>query len=340
MRRLLRDARQLQHVVHYRLGSGLYPSGSRLPSTRELAAELGVNRNTVAKMYRELAAQGLLRMVPGRGTFAVGRLPRVAGPELNGRLLELVDAAVAEARLFGLARKDLMGLLQRRLDALYGRTEPQVAFVECNPYDARRASTQLAAEVGVTIQPLLVRALERNIAPLLKTLDVVTTSLYHLEEVSRLFARHPDRIVAIHTSPDPEALIEVARLRPGTKVGVVVSNQAGAIRFAHLVQNYGRYDVTTLATPNRHGISKLAKQVDVLVTSLSTRARVLAAAGDTPVITVAFRVDPQSSDFLKRRIEELTRSAQSLACARKTSLDEKQAATALVDGREQGHSQR
>lgn len=61
---MLRDARQLQYLVHYRLGSGLYPSGSRLPSTRNLAAELGVNRNTAAKVYDEKQAAAAL--VDGR----------------------------------------------------------------------------------------------------------------------------------------------------------------------------------------------------------------------------------------------------------------------------------
>jgi GntR family transcriptional regulator/MocR family aminotransferase len=57
--------------------SGRLRPGDRLPSTRALAASLGVHRNTVIAAYAELAAQGWTRSARGRGTFVSEALPDV-----------------------------------------------------------------------------------------------------------------------------------------------------------------------------------------------------------------------------------------------------------------------
>ena len=49
--------------------------GDRLPSSRGLALELGVHRNTVLAAFRELEGQGWITGAPGRGTFVSERIP-------------------------------------------------------------------------------------------------------------------------------------------------------------------------------------------------------------------------------------------------------------------------
>src|SRR5207253_487341 len=59
----LRD--QLRALVH----SGDLRPGDRIPASRELAAQLGVHRTTVANAYAELESEGLISGYVGRGTF-------------------------------------------------------------------------------------------------------------------------------------------------------------------------------------------------------------------------------------------------------------------------------
>jgi DNA-binding GntR family transcriptional regulator len=85
--RTLRDA----------LVAGRYPDGVRLPTEAELARTHAVSRQTVRRAFHDLVADGLVRRVPGRGTFAAPR---------DGRYL----------RQFG-SIDDLMGLsLDTRLE--------------------------------------------------------------------------------------------------------------------------------------------------------------------------------------------------------------------------------
>jgi len=65
-------ARQIQSHLERLIGEGLLGPGVKLPATRELAAELRVNRATVALAYDELVAAGLARAHVGQGTFVAG----------------------------------------------------------------------------------------------------------------------------------------------------------------------------------------------------------------------------------------------------------------------------
>ena len=59
---------QLQMLIE----GGDLASGDQLPTTRQLAIDLGINFNTVARAYRLLDQEGLISTQPGRGTFVLG----------------------------------------------------------------------------------------------------------------------------------------------------------------------------------------------------------------------------------------------------------------------------
>ncbi len=61
---------QLRDALRQRLLSGVLPSGSRLPATRELAHTLGVSRNTVEEAYALLLEEGLIKVRRGQGAFS------------------------------------------------------------------------------------------------------------------------------------------------------------------------------------------------------------------------------------------------------------------------------
>src|SRR5580704_9958139 len=73
--------RQLASFIHHLVESGRLSSGDRLPPTRDLAAQLGLNRTTVSAAYEVLETEGLLSGHVGRGSFvaAVGRASTHSG---------------------------------------------------------------------------------------------------------------------------------------------------------------------------------------------------------------------------------------------------------------------
>jgi 2-aminoadipate transaminase len=80
-------ARQIRAHVERLIRERLLAPGVKLPATRELARELGVNRATVAVAYEELVAAGLARARVGQGTFVADTAD---GRHSSGRLLGIV----------------------------------------------------------------------------------------------------------------------------------------------------------------------------------------------------------------------------------------------------------
>lgn len=80
-------------------------AGERLPSVRELAAELAINPNTIQRAYRELEAEGYIYSVPGKGSFAADRKNIV---EIRQReLLQIFDDTAAKLKELGMTAQAL-----------------------------------------------------------------------------------------------------------------------------------------------------------------------------------------------------------------------------------------
>jgi len=79
---------QLRSQIAGQVASGALPAGTRLAPVRQLAADLGLAANTVARSYRELEADGVVTTHGRRGTF-------VASTVLDSATTPMMDAARA-----------------------------------------------------------------------------------------------------------------------------------------------------------------------------------------------------------------------------------------------------
>ena len=105
------------------IASGAVGVGDELPQVRQLAGDLGINLNTVARAYRALEGLGLLRTARGRGTVVTSARETRAesARERTQRLTDGIRAALADARLAGLDRSVVEGILEAQLDAIFDR---------------------------------------------------------------------------------------------------------------------------------------------------------------------------------------------------------------------------
>jgi GntR family transcriptional regulator len=63
---------QMARILRERIADGTYPARERIPSLKDLVAEMGLAPNTVRKAVDLIEAEGLVTGVPGRGTFVNG----------------------------------------------------------------------------------------------------------------------------------------------------------------------------------------------------------------------------------------------------------------------------
>lgn len=98
---------QLRRQVAGQVDSGELPAGAKLPTVRALAADLGLAVNTVARVYRELEADGVVVTEGRRGTYVR------SGPAAAGTDVRSAAATYAEvARRAGLGVEEAARLLQ------------------------------------------------------------------------------------------------------------------------------------------------------------------------------------------------------------------------------------
>src|SRR2546422_2437597 len=93
---------QLERAIRVAIATGRLGPRDRLPTVRQLAVDLRVNANTVAKVYGELERAGVLETRRGVGTFVrAGEAEAMPGPERERRLSELGDRFLAAAAALG-----------------------------------------------------------------------------------------------------------------------------------------------------------------------------------------------------------------------------------------------
>jgi DNA-binding transcriptional regulator YhcF (GntR family) len=214
-----------------RIGAGVIEVGSKLPSCRVLAVELGSNPSTVNRAIRRLARHGLVRTEPRVGTFLVNA---GAAPELGRDEVErAIRDAVLTARRSGMGAARIRDLFESAL-SVGARSSGTVAFVECNPTDLARMATLVENTTGVALRPMLIEELRPGWEA---TIDVVAAPVFHLADLVEV-SDDLDRVIELNFIPAPSVLRELSTLKASAVVAVVAPTERGIERMRGLTRQY------------------------------------------------------------------------------------------------------
>jgi len=106
---------QLVDSVKRAVARGRLRPGDQLPSVRELARELVINPNTIAKAFRALEAEGVTYSRRGAGTFIAERRSVYAPEERERRLREGLEPLLADARNLGATAEEARRIFETAL---------------------------------------------------------------------------------------------------------------------------------------------------------------------------------------------------------------------------------
>jgi GntR family transcriptional regulator len=98
------------------IDAGVLGAGVRLPSIRQLAADLGLAANTVARSYRELEVAGLVVSRVGNGTAVAARRSTLSAADRQQRLRAAADTYLATAARLGSTADEAVAMLRTRSD--------------------------------------------------------------------------------------------------------------------------------------------------------------------------------------------------------------------------------
>jgi GntR family transcriptional regulator len=108
---------QIKEQVGTAILSGELAEGAALPSVRALARDLRISVITTTRAYAELAAEGFIATVPGKGAYVLPLDSALVREQLLRQIEEGLQAALDAARRAGLDRQDLIQVLDGLMQA-------------------------------------------------------------------------------------------------------------------------------------------------------------------------------------------------------------------------------
>jgi DNA-binding transcriptional regulator YhcF (GntR family) len=291
---------QLKGAIEHGISFGELPIGASLPSVRDLAAQAEVAPMTVAKVYAELKAAGLIETRSGSGTtVADSPAARLAGRPDMARLRAAVDLVADLALGIGAKSEDIPGLISARVTArlAQGRRKSIVLvglFADATASYAERVALQVGDRATVEATTLDQIIAEPDRATRLRAADLVLTFANLQAALTEVVKGVP--ILSIRFIPSEATRMALASLDPMARVGVV-SRFAdflpvltlGVRRFAAHVRDIV---AANLDDPN---IATLLADCDVVV--LATGADEAARMAKPGAARVEYRHIPDPGDI-------------------------------------------
>lgn len=115
--------RQIVDWVRVHVAGGHLNPGEQLPTVRQMAVDLNVNYNTVARAYLELERMGVVNTLQGKGTFVAAQPVPLDEVVRATKLRGLVNELLAKAAEFGFTPRELAAELALRVPEAEPREE-------------------------------------------------------------------------------------------------------------------------------------------------------------------------------------------------------------------------
>ena len=267
---------QLFNQIRFAIASRQFPPGHRLPSTRALAMQTGLHRNTISKVYRHLEEIGLVESQAGSGIYVRAQGHEGGArlkspileqyPQANKIVQESLDKLIAEGCSLSQARELFLGEIDWRL--------------RCS---ARVLVTAPTQDIGVG--ELMVQELEQRLKiPVqlvpLEGLDrfldqthsgTVVTSRYFIGEAESIAAPKSVRVIPIDIYDYSEEMKIIKNLPKDSCLGLV-SLSSGILRAAEVIIHSLRGDDLLVMTAQKGDNYKLSALVRSARTIISDRA--------------------------------------------------------------------
>ncbi len=222
--------RQLADSVESAIKTGKLAPNEKLPTVRELSDRLGIARGTIKRVYDELERLGLIEKLQGRGTFVSYRPPEAQSRKEQA--MAAIDELLDRLEAMGFSPGETKIFLELKLLQRAEQSDPiKVAVLECNPENLSRMAEQLRMLPQVDVHSYLTETIENYPYKLGEEMDLIVTTPSHGELLESLVSE-PKKLAKVALRLSPYCLTEMAKLEPGSTVGVLCSS----LRFGGMLE--------------------------------------------------------------------------------------------------------
>ncbi len=219
--------RQIIQQVTTRIRTGELKPGDKLPTERDLAAELKIARGTIKKAYEVLAQDKIIEAVQGRGSFVSSRQDILPAGRKE-RAVALIDNLLNELKNMKFSYREIQTIIDLKVMEREERLENfNVAAVDDVPEALAIFERQLGFLSQIKITPVLLDELAADRKPeaRLKDFDLILTTSNHYSELLGMLPNLHAKIMQVAVSPSQETIIEMAGLGRAQRIGVVCQSE-------------------------------------------------------------------------------------------------------------------
>jgi DNA-binding transcriptional regulator YhcF (GntR family) len=302
---------QLQTQVRHLIDAGALKPGMQLPTVRQLAGFLRINRNTVARALADLYQDGYLESHQGRGTFVTERPPTREGRPARS-IERLVQDTLERARRLGFTHEELAATIAASAPAARSTRRARALLVECNYPELSRYREQLEEELPLTVDRLLVEDLETRLHEpgFLKGYRVVITTFFHIHEVKHALPLDGPPAVALLSESNISSLLRLTELPEGTAVGLICNTPRGSQNILSSMQSAGLSHVVPIlaSADDPWSIDRMLEKTRIVVCSEQAADRIRERfPHDIEVILAGRRLDRGGIEMLRDLLAQVDR---------------------------------
>ena len=226
---------QLYNQICFAIAARYYPPGHRLPSTRQLAMQTGLHRNTISKVYRQLETDGVVEAIAGSGIYVRENLKKSFNSKNNLNTTPDLETKKAVDKLIklGCTLQETRNLLTNEID---WRIKCGSRIIVSTPREDIGASMLIAEDlspnINVPVEVVPMEELEKVLCN--SNNGTIVTSRYFLQPLEKLAKQYRVRAIAVDLSDFQKELKIIKELKPGSCVGIV-SISPGLLRAAEII---------------------------------------------------------------------------------------------------------
>lgn len=263
---------QLRDQIRALILCGDLSPAYKLPSVRQLASYLSINRHTVSRALDDLEKEGLIVREVGKGTF-VANVQQSDNTRDVERFEQIVREAITRSQSLGYSSEELAEAILASTDVSRQNSDVSlsIGFIECNWTSAYRYAVDLRNELGIEVDPLLLSEIQESIAAgkaPIQRYDLIVTTVGHFPEVRRALGPEA-RIYSITGGPYMKVFFEVLALPANHRIGIVTASNVGSVGMKNAMVQAGIPDkrITLASLEQPEEIAELINAVDTLVIS-------------------------------------------------------------------------
>jgi GntR family transcriptional regulator len=116
---------QIVERIEHLIATDILKPGDQLPTVRQLAADLRVNFNTIARAYRMLDESGTISTQQGRGTYVLESMPEERSQRLRkAALQEITRSYIREAARMGFEQDEVAQAYEKLIEQWHENGKP------------------------------------------------------------------------------------------------------------------------------------------------------------------------------------------------------------------------